>query len=447
MSAARVLLAVAALAGLTACPGTGGDCFDVGVPGIGNEPPPQLALVGQPSDVEVEAFIPFTCEGEGQLPDSLSSEVYSPDNRLLPSTPVLRDSRAGAVRFTPDVPGRYHVLAAFAPVGGIRQLDVLAAVDRSREGTLLALPETCAQLERTARGTLLCGAAVVRDGKVTQRLGGGTGQVPRMVAVAGDVVWAVDAANVYRYVDTGGATLTFSGAVEHRDTQPEFLLATADELLVLHSARLQRFITSEAGVPVSTGTGSWAEVGAQPTTPDQPLGFLVRAGEVLAVVGRGPVSQSGGFPIGTRACTYQLVNGRYVRTQTVACQELPGMPEGIEDGVLWTRETTHSTTTFLQQETVHRFTLKQGRFEEEGSLLLGLASFVTSPLVRSTSVPVFSIGQPSPTQVVPAWRPEQRDIVLEVVDRELVSPSASSAFYWGLAPTGQLRARVRASAP
>jgi hypothetical protein len=446
MSAARMLLAVAALAGLTACPGPGNDCFDVGSPSTTAEPPPQLGVVGQPVNVDVEAFLPFTCDGTEQLPDGLSSEVYAPDNRLVPSTPMLRGSRTGAVHFTPDQPGRYHVLAAFEPVGGIRQVGVLAAVDRTSESPLLSsLPETCAQLERTARGTLLCGAAVVRGGQVAQRLGA-PGNTPRLVAVAGDVVWAVDTSNVYRYVDTGAA-LTLSGQRSHGSAQPEFLLAREDELLVLHASWLQRF-TFSAGTLTSTGLTPWDEVQATFMSNEQPLGFLVRAGDTLAVVGRGPLLRNEGFMIGTRACTYHLVNGSYVRTKEVACQEMTGMPEGIEDGVLWVRETgTIPIGGASPSETVRRYVLTQGRFEEQGSLLLGPAIQIISSLLRSTSVPVFGIGQPSPRLVVPTWRPAQRDLVLELVDRDLVSPSVSSTFFWGLGPTGLMRARARPSPP
>lgn len=442
MSAARGVLAVVALAVLTACPNEP-DCFGTGT-GLPSEQPPKLAVVGQQVDVSVTASAPFACDGPGQFPDSLTAEVYSPDNRLVPSTTVLRGSSAGGVRFTPDMPGRYHVLAAFAPVGGIRQVGVVAAVDRTGEAPVMALPEHCNQLERTARGTLLCGAAVVRDGQVVQRLGA-SGLVPRMVAVAGDVVWAADASNVYRYVDTGGA-LVLSGSTGHTDQQPEFLLATEDELLVLHTTTLRRYVSS-AGVPTATGASAWNEVQAVPLAPDQPRGFLVRSGDVLAVVGRGTVGQGGGFTAGTRVCTYHLQDGRYVRALVLPCQELPGSPEGIEDGVLWVRETGSPTPpSFLPDDTVRRYVLTHGRFEEQGSLRLGPTTFVITPLFRSTSAPVFGLGAVTSELVVPTWRPEQGDVVLEILDRTLFSASASSRFFWGMGPAGP-RARERPLPP
>lgn len=446
MSAARGLLAGVALAGLTACPGPGGDCFTGSGQGGPLELPPRLAVVGRQVDVAVDAVLPFTCDGTEQFPDALTSEVYAPDNRLVPSTTVLRGSSGGAVHFTPDMPGRYHVLAAFAPVGGIRQVGVMAAVDRTNEAPPMALPELCSQLERTARGTLLCGAAVVREGQVAQRLIP-VGSVPRVVAVAGNVVWAVDEAKVHRYVDTGETALTLSGSVSHGDPLPEFALATEDELVVLHPTVLQRFSASAAGAVTSTGRSSWSEVQAVPYTSDQPRGFLVRSGGVLAVVGRGSVGQGGGFTTGTRVCTYHLATGRYERTREVACQELPGLPEGVEAGVLWLREQTSPPPgSFLPNDTVRRYVLTGGRLEEQGSLLLGSTALFTTPLFRGSSVPVFGIGQPAPIPVVPTWRPEQRDLVLEVLDHEVFSGSASSTFYWGMGPTGP-RARARPSPP
>lgn len=447
MSAARGWLAGVALAALTACPGPDGDCFTGSGQGGPLELPPRLAVVGRQVDVTVDAVLPFTCDGTEQFPDALTSEVYAPDNRLVPSTPVLRGSSGGAVHFTPDMPGRYHVLAAFAPVGGIRQVGVMVAVDRSAEAPPMALPEMCSQVERTARGTLLCGAAVVREGGVTQRLGAAGSVPPRMVTVAGNGVWAMDGTKVYRYVDTGGTTLTLTGSVSHGDSLPEFVLATEDELLVLHPSVLQRFVSSAAGAITSTGRSSWSEVQVTMSLPDQPRGFLVRSGDVLAVVGRGSVAQGSGFTTGTRVCTYHLVTGRYERTKEVACQELPGVPEGVEAGVLWLREQASPPPgSFLPNDTVRRYVLTGGRFEEQGSLVLGPTTLFTTSLFRGSSVPVFGIGQPSPIPVVPAWRPEQRDVVLEVLDREAFSASASSTFYWGMGPTGP-RARARPSPP
>ena len=123
------------------------------------------------------------------------------------------------------------------------------------------------------------------------------------------------------------------------------------------------------------------------------------------------------------------------------------MPEGLEDGVLWIRETGPATPpSFLPNDTVRRYVLTQGRFVEQGSLQLGPTTFVITPLFRSTSVPVFGLGSLSPELVVPTWRPEQGDVVLEILERSLFSASASSGFFWGMGPNG-LRARARPLPP
>jgi hypothetical protein len=445
MRTARALLAALALAGLAACsdPGTGGCSGGASTPQAA--PRQHLGLVGQQVRLLLIPFVPFGCDGEPtHLPDGLSVEVYAPDNRLVPHTARLDEPRMSAVvTFTPEGPGRYHVLAAFEPVGGLSQVGVLVAEDRTAESTPLPLPRECAVLERTARGTWVCDAQVVRDGVVTQELAlttPGAG-VPLRVAVAGDVVWTADQGTLRRYVDTDEG-LVLTASLSGGFSAPDFLLASEDELLMLH-ATFERYMYAE-GTLSRTGSSTWADPLAGNVAMYEPDGVLVRAGDVVAVAARRMDPQTG--VLGTQACMYQLSGGSYVRTQE-ACQQLPGTPVGFEDGVLWTQEAPQLSGPL--GFTVRRHALVQGRFEEQGALLLGggLQPFGL-PLLRSSAVPVFAeVAVTGMTAVVVAWRPARQELVLEVLGRELTTPRASSSLYWGRTLDGTVTVRVRPLPP
>jgi hypothetical protein len=443
MRAGLGLLAAVALGVLAACPDPGSDCFGPG--GSVAEPPPTIGFVGQPTTVVVSSsFVSSFCEEEQAVrPDSVSVEVYAPDNRLVPSTVRLGTGGAsGTVSFTPDMPGRYHVLAAFAPVGGLRQVGVMVAEDRTAEaGPPAPLPHLCDVLERTARGTWVCDAAVVRNGVVAQRLPvdnpGRT--VPLRVAVAGDVVWTADSTTLRRWVDTGEA-LVPAGVTTFGSTPPDFLLASGDELLMLH-ATFDRFVHSE-GRLLRTGSVTWREQVSGSLSELEPAGILLRAEGAVALVHRAFDRQTGA--VGLQACPYRLEVDRYLRTAD-PCELLPGGLAGVEDGVLWTVGSTFTTGPVTH--TVRRYALVQGRLREQGVLEVGALMPVLGPLLRGSAVPLFTDGRGSGAAAVVAWRPARGDLVLEVLDRTLQTARASSGLYWGQTANTVPLVRARPSPP
>lgn len=429
MRMGRVLLATSALLGLAACPGPT-ECL---VDAISSPPSaPALVLVGQPAEVSFPLSWNLCGERQGPAQERLSVEVYSPDNRLVENTAQLNAS-AGVVRFTPEVPGSYHLMAAFEPVGGLQQVDVLAAQERSAESVAQQLPRPCEVLEHTARGSWICDAQVLRDEKVAQTLTNADPSRPLRVAVSGDAVWTVDTQTVRRYVDTDG-TLVLTGSLAHQDALPEFLLASDGELVALTAQVLHRFTFAGEALQ-RTGMTGWETDERFFAGPLEPRAFLVRAGDVLATVQHSLTDQ--GVQV-SRACTYQLDGGAYTRT-AAPCQTLTGLPTGVEDGVLWTAEQTQ-TVGFAPILVVRRFTLGPGGFAQQASMMAGTLFQVIASLYRASSAPVLTNSQG--LWAVVAWRPSRQDLVLEVLDRVLQEPRASSDLYWLQVGTGT-RVRLR----
>ncbi|XXF77491.1 hypothetical protein P2318_31225 [Myxococcaceae bacterium GXIMD 01537] len=438
MKPARALLAAVAVVGLTACPDPP-DCTFVG--GASAPVGPPLARVGEPTEVELWPLQPGTCSPT-RISDGVSAEVYSPDNRLLESTARLRGS-AGVVRFTPQEPGSYHLLVSFVPSGGLRQVDVLAAVERGAQAPLETLSTPCRhQLARTTRGTWLCDTAVIRGGQVVEQLSSGTTSVPAvLVRVAGDVVWVADRTSVRRYVDTG-TTLTLSASRMHGGTGLENMLATENELLGLDAQTLRR-ITYADGQLTMAAISVWNDVSVPPTSDTDARAVLVRKGDALMVAHRaqGPTAPT------TRACGFQRMGDTYVRT-SVPCQVLPGYLTGYEDGVLWTQSLDSPSSMMGLSYQVRRFALTaQGELQAQGMLALGSLRPQTASTLADSVVPVYSDETHSGANVMATWDAARQSIVLEQLGNSpLLSPRASATLYWGQPGKGT-GVRVRPPAP
>lgn len=436
----RFLLLLGALCGLTGCPDT--PCFDGGVgvfPGL----QPGVIVVGEPVRLEVAPSVVGACGQRFDTnPESLTVEVYGPDNQLVASQATLGNptSALAIVRFTPDKPGRYHIFAAFDPVGGIQQMDLYAARNRSAEAPLFSLPSLCTSLERTQRGGWLCDLQFLRDGKQVKSFTGGR------MAVAGDVVWVVSGAQVQRYVDTGTELLLTASQSISSASSAEFLLATENELLVLRASTLERIVYDGAQtlslrswVPRPATSG---EVGTTGLT-----GLLVRSGDRLGLVTNAPPN-GGVQPFNsftTQVCSYQLDGERILRT-TDPCQTFTGNVVGYEPGVLWVG----TPLSFSEQfSDLRRLEWATAGIAEQASLPLG-QNFQLSPqpfkernwVVPVVMSPVAAVGFASRATVA-VYSPERRSILLEMLDTELTNPSASGSLLWTGLSSEPMKPRVR----
>jgi hypothetical protein len=398
---------------------------------------PGLLLVGEPSSMFLRSLTGDTCEAkEALMPTGISVEVSDPDQQPVESHVELGVPVRGSatISFTPRKPGSHHVFAAFEPVGGIHQFEVHAAVDRSASASLHTLPRACPTLEHTRSGTWVCGLEALRDGVRVREFSSGR------VAVSGDVVWKVDSLQVLRYVDTGTG-LELTASMRHEEGATESLLATEEELVVLHPNKLQR-ITFDGTTLKPTGVSLWDTV-SEPVNSRGPRAVLVRTGDRLAVISR--VSSNGGARV--RACPFQLDQGRFLRT-TESCQELAGQVVGFEPSVLWLAEKANNQA-FAQA--LNRLEWTGTQWVTRGTLFLtdDLQPSLSASLLRTSVVPVLESPPVSPSLpargAVPVYLPEQSQLRLDSLDAEALQPLASPELFWGLSQTGgtALRTRIR----
>jgi hypothetical protein len=435
----RILFLLGALLGLSGCPGE--PCFSdsIGMPGPAS---PGVIMVGEETRTRVSPFVPGACGSENpESPRSLSVEVSGPDNLPVPNEAELgKPPRAAAtVTFTADKPGRYHVFAAFEPVGGIQQFEFYAARNRSAEAPLHTMALLCGALERTRRGGWVCDSNFVRDGNIVQRFNGAR------LAVAGDVVWAVNGSLIQRYVDTGSAlqlTATLTAGLSTTDA----LIASETELLALRTPGVDRIVfdgtealalKGSAFIPVSSGT-----VGSTGLR-----GLLLRSGELLMVITNAPTNSTAQPPnsFTSQACPYQIEPERILRT-TDPCQTFTGDVVGYEPGGLW-MGTRFSFGEMLAD--LRWVELTEGKLVEQASLPLGMNfEVVKRPFtLRNTVIPVLispgSQLQPRFRPTVPVYAPDERGIQLEFLDSEMPQPIASTSLQWGETNSSSLGIRVR----
>jgi hypothetical protein len=427
------LLALTALVALCGCAADDDSCITTPLFNGGSSGPPSFR-VGVPASLEVSAVQTLSCNDSAasQVPDSVSAEVFDPDNHLLPSEVSLTVNGVSAfVRFTPRTTGRHHVLVAFAPVGSVQQLGVYVAKDWSGRPTATTLPlPRCTQLDRTTKGTWVCDGVALHEGGRTQRLGTSTTLAPD-VAVVGNVVWVVGSeGRVRRFVDTG-TDLELTGSLLLSLTAPvmtiQSRLASERELWVLDSQRLHRFTFSDTGVLAAAGATPWTSGSERPLGTDSASGLLVRMSTDRVRVVRittWPNSES---------CPFQLgPDGAFAATGE-PCLPLPGQPVGFEEGVVWTRV---GEPFQAAGQTLRRWVVSGDTLVEQGTLVLdGQIEAVVSPLRAGFIVPDIRLGTHAGAfSVLPVVSPEQGPLGLELLpgnpalgtELRLVSPR----FYW-----------------
>ncbi len=441
----RFLLLLAGLLGLGGCPNTP-DCFDDGVGEAGN-PFTSVIVVGESVRLRVSPTQHNVCADEGDVPvpESLSVEISDPDNQPVENQATLGtpSSSNATVRFTASKQGRYHVLAAFAPVGGIQQFDLYAAKDRSAEAPSQALPTTkCGALERTQHGGWVCDSDFWRDGVRVRQFTG------FRLAISGDVVWAVNSTQIQRWVDTG-TQLQLTASAAQGYGSASFLLASDDELVALHGAAIARVIFDGLTV-VSTGSTSFPPFSGT-LGPETLSALLLRTGDQLALVSGAPNPTSSSTFI--KVCPYQLQQGTFVRT-SADCQFLSGDVVGFEPNALWLASRVFSNSPFAND--VRRLTWTGTVLGEQASLPLGdgFRLTVRSPETRSTIIPIIQplsvLSSTVLLATVPVYSAERRSLLLEVLDTTVTDPDASANLLWGTPSGGGsqgVRIRTRPSTP
>lgn len=439
----RLAFAILGL-GLGGCPDDDSSCLPT--PGPINQVERAVGVVVAGQRVRMEVTPASESAGCGTLessaPIAATAEIEGPDGQPVENqlTLVSRPRTPSILEFTPKLPGPHHITVTFSHIGGLHQFDVYAAWDRSAETPTEPIPVGCESLERTAKGAWVCGTSVVRGSTVVKTFAG------MYLAVSGDVLWAVDTTRVQRYVDTG-TELVLTASYSHSNGPVEFLLASTEELSVLHSGFLATYFFS-SGTLAHSGT-SWTRP-SQSFGPQGPYGVLLRDGARVSVVTHVGSGDTGSL----RVCSYELTPGSIVPPQGT-CPSVPGELIGFEPGVLWTRDLPAFNTDGQNQGLVRRWLWGNNQFLEQGSISLGPnATILLQPMKRWEAIPLvrnLSTGSNIPALMEAiAWSPQRKVLLLEHYDSSMAIALASRTFYWGVNSGGSVndtRIRLRPPTP
>ncbi|QSQ22459.1 hypothetical protein JY651_46335 [Pyxidicoccus parkwayensis] len=429
------------LAGGAGCPGEPTPCLSGASP---QRVEGHVFGVGTEASFEVAANLVVTCSDVGNAPaarpDSVTVEVKDPENRPVPATAVLSSGGLGAtIRFTSNVEGRHHVIVSFSPVGSLQQFSVYFLPDRRGEAILASLPgfASCPHLDRTTKGTWVCGQLTRRESDTQART---LGTSVSTTVVAGDVVWAVETNRVLRYMDTGTGPLELTGTAPYVPGTrpgvgypgPHGRLATPDELVVLSDSLLHRFTFTGSDGIATAPTTAWLRSNVLINFGNDAVGaLLVRAGSRLLLVS--VLQDSRTFTARTEACPYEAgTGGAYLRVTSEDCHTLVGLPVGYEDGVVWTL-TSETPGASLPMDTLHRFAVVGGTLEETGAVALEGQLVINAPLLRPGPVlPTLStLGTFTPF-VIPRWNAGTGRVELELAPMQPFTdvPHVGERFIW-----------------
>ncbi|MFP2960611.1 hypothetical protein ACLEPN_23015 [Myxococcus sp. 1LA] len=414
----RLLTALLALGMGVGCPPRG-PCQE-------NPPSPlfddMMFSVGQPLELTVHGVFSECASSQEDRAQSVIVEVRDPQNREVPATAELGALGGSAiVRFTPEQVGRYHLVVSFAPVGSVRQSAIHVMEDQRGKAPLAEFSTVveCLFVDRTSSGTWLCGSQALREPDAEPQP---LGDYFAPTVVAGDVVWVTEAAQVRRYVDEGHGPLTTSASAPFPATgtppesPPHSRLATPDELLLLDEGHLHRYAYSEAEGLRAMGSVAVADT-QYVTFEDQVSSLLVRAGSrvLVARLTALPPPEEG---LVVEACPFQVnASGAPEAVPDEPCHTVPGVPTGLEEGVLWT----HVTLASGHRELL-RYSAASGRLVLDGVLPVE-APFQSQPIRirQGPSLPlVFSPRGSDTLYAVPQWHADTGTVV------PVIQPSPSN---------------------
>ncbi|MCP3165295.1 hypothetical protein [Myxococcus qinghaiensis] len=398
-----------------------------------------LVPVNQPVSLLIPANANPVCGGLGaERPESVTVEAQDPRNLPVPATVELSPSFWGAnVHFTPTMPGRYHLIVAFSPVGSLRQVDVHVAEDGRQRPTVARMTNKseCLNLARTRGGTWVCSGRAFREpGEQEQPVGQARNPA---IAVVGDVVWSLFEGQVRRYVDPGTGPLLLTGTAPFplsttTDNTPHARLATEDEYVLVDATTVYRYTFSEGVGVLPVPTSQWAQQPGLTFGADLTQVMALRAGATVWLVHR--VQEPSTFIPRTQACPFQLgLLATYVPVPGQPCASLIGEPLGYGDGVLWTRETLSSGQGF--SSVVHRYTVTAEHGpREEGVLSLDSSlAVIMSELRYGPTLPVFVSTSNLGPRATPRWDSERGEVLLVLLPGPGVNPGVtriSDHFTW-----------------
>ncbi|MBZ4420795.1 hypothetical protein [Myxococcus sp. RHSTA-1-4] len=400
MKTASPLLALTAVLAVSGCSASDAPCITPPSIGGNTSVSPPAYEVDSSATLHVSPFQTFACRDDtraSQLPDSVTAQVFDPENTELPVEVSLSGGGSSAIlRFTPRMAGRHHVLVAFAPVGSVQQFGAYVARPWRGSNSSITLPlPRCTQLDRTARGTWLCDGVALREPNA-KAVRFSTSTVAPDVAISGNVVWVVGEGRVRRFVDTG-TDLELTGSLLLSQSLPaiQSRLATENELLVLDARSLHRFTFTDTGVLAAAGATPWPSGATVPFGIDSVTGLLVRVAEdrlMVVQMERAPDS---------RACPFQLGPDGVYTAAPEPCQPLPGLPVGYAEGTVWTRVGDPFQAPFGQ--TLHLWKARKGALVEQGTLALDApVQGVLSPLRAGFIIPDVQLGSyPGAFSVMP----------------------------------------------
>ncbi|WP_002637508.1 hypothetical protein [Myxococcus hansupus] len=371
--------------------------------------------VGQPLELRVHP-VTNQCEASREgAPETVTVEVRDPRNRRVPATAELQGKGGPAVvRFTPEMKGRHHLIVSFSPVGSIRQSALHVVEDHSQQAPVVELSTVveCRSVDRTTAGTWLCGSNALREpDQAPQPLG----DYFAPTVVAGNVVWVTEPSRVLRYVDEGSGplpppvTAPFPVIGTPTAAAPHTRLATEDELLLLDDTHLHRYAyTEEAGLRFTGAT--LMPYPRLATFGDMPS-LLIRAGERFLVVRIAEDATTRDFV--TEACPYQVgAEGAPEAVSDEPCHQVPGLPVGYEEDVLWAR-----AGSVPEQLTLHRYSAASGRLVLEGVLSMDALFQAQGPNLRPGfgSPLVFVPTSVDARYALPSWDAGARTLELALL--------------------------------
>jgi hypothetical protein len=286
-----------------------------------------MGVVGKPMDVVLTHFRVFSCQ-PGPAADEVLTEVLDPLNRKLEHThtgPTTGSEFVTTVRFTPPVPGNYHVSARFEPGLGSSQAEVLIAVDKSKAPSrMLTLGVHCAALEELPSGLVLCLSPddklrVYRDAQLLQSLDADDFHiVPGMV-------WTTRLGVIKRWVESAGAapltsTYSFDTGVVDVGT-----LVVRENTVVLATRYKVVRLSFDAGVQVGQ-TLQTVVLGIYAAQPG------LEAGQLITFSASDPLSN------GAQICALNPPAG----ASSESCENLPNGTAvmGADATGIWSRDNT-----------------------------------------------------------------------------------------------------------
>ena len=289
---------------------------------------PEVVFAGTAVRLELFVTTPGENARDTSNPSTLRCSVTAPSGTSVECVatrwvrPSLdEDNGTAKLSFTPSESGWHDVMATVAEGGEFRWR--LYALEKRGE-VITTLDRRCGWLDRFADGAWLCDGVFLREGELAQPLH------VELTALSGDFVWTFASGRLARLREPlAGQSFTLPGQTFDTGLGTiTALLATPDEVLVVHRQGVLRIALD--------GTGALAQTATRSTSfADQSvarrLGDVLLVGSTLVpfVVGTDPAAPPDAQ---SEVCTFTITHSEF---SPVACRRYPGQVRGeVEGGVL-----------------------------------------------------------------------------------------------------------------